>query len=97
MYCTYILSPLWGVSHLYRCFSSPAEERNIDSPDEVEFDATAASSWSPDSLEHVAATLTAAEVSHDGVVALFCVEAARADAALQVDSDEVAWEIEKVP
>ena len=68
----------------------------MDSPEEgAEFDATAASSWSPDSLEHVAATLAAAEVAYDGLVALFCVEAAKPEAG--VDSDEVAWEIEKVP
>ena len=68
----------------------------MDSPDEVDFDANCASSWSADSLEHVQATLTAAEVAHDGLVALFCVEAGRPDSALPVDSDEVAWEIEKV-
>jgi hypothetical protein len=71
------------------------EERNVDSPEEgADFEATAASTWSPDSLEHVAATLTAAEIAHDGLVALFCVEAARPEAGY--DSDEVAWEIEKV-
>jgi hypothetical protein len=71
------------------------EERNLDIPEEAEFEATAASTWNPDSLDHVAATLAAAEVAYDGLVALFCVEAVKPEAAL-VDSDEVAWEIEKV-
>ncbi len=35
-------------------------------------------------------------MAHDGVVALFCVETPRPEAAPGVDSDEVAWEIEKV-
>ncbi len=45
---------------------SSTEERNVDVPEEAEFEATGAASWSPDSLEHVAATLTAAEVGNRG-------------------------------
>jgi hypothetical protein len=53
---------------------SMTEERNVDVPEEAEFEATGAASWSPDSLEHVAATLTAAEVGNRGwpVERLFC-------------------------
>ena len=70
------------------------EEVNIDNSANSEFDINNAKTWSRDCIAHIENTLKVNEIPTDGLVCLFSV--ANDDSERDIDSDEVAWEIEKV-
>ncbi|XP_023346453.1 uncharacterized protein LOC111715371 [Eurytemora carolleeae] len=67
------------------------EERNINNVEDKGFDPNNGLSWNPDSLEFIRKQLEAGEINSDGIVCLYCL---RSDP--ENDSDEIAWEIQKV-
>ena len=70
------------------------EEVNIDNSVNSEFDINNVKTWSKDCISHIENTLKVNEIQNDGLVCLFSV--ANDDSERDIDSDEVAWEIEKV-
>ena len=70
------------------------EETNLSDSSNDVFDVNNAKTWSKECMDHIDNTLRVNEIPNDGIVCLFSV--ANDDSEYDTDSDEVAWEIEKV-
>jgi len=70
------------------------EEVSLDNSASTEFNINNAKTWSKDCITHIENTLRVNEIPTDGIVCLFSVP--NDDTEHDIDSDEVAWEIEKV-
>ena len=70
------------------------EEVSLDNSVTSEFDINNARTWSKDCISHIENNLRVNEIPTDGLVCLFSVP--NDDSELDIDSDEVAWELEKV-
>jgi hypothetical protein len=70
------------------------EEVPLESSNKSEFGINNPKTWNKDSISHIENNLRVNEIPADGLVSLFSV--ANADSEHDIDSDEVAWEIEKV-
>ena len=69
------------------------EEAPLESSDNIGFNINNPKTWSKDSISHIENSLRVNEIPFDGLVCLFSV--ANNDKDHDIDSDEVAWEIEK--
>ena len=70
------------------------EEVPLESSNNSDFGINNPKTWNKDCMSHIENTLRLNEIPSDGLVCLFSV--ANDDSEHDIDSDEVAWEIEKV-